>query len=120
MHEMGIVLNILHTIERVAKSNNIKHVGMVEVEIGELSGVVPAYLKSFWPVATDNTVCFKSQLVTRVVRTVAKCLECGENYNVTDNLIEDIPTCPKCGSTRWRAVAGDQVELCNIGVDEEG
>ena len=35
MHEMGIVLNILHTIERVAKSNNIKHVGMVEVEIGE-------------------------------------------------------------------------------------
>ena len=45
MHELGIVFSIINSVENVAKENNVKHVDVVELEIGEVSTIVNSYLE---------------------------------------------------------------------------
>lgn len=116
MHEVGVVLNIIRTVEQAAKKHNIAHVASVEVEIGELTGVVPVYVQNCWPVAAENTVCSKAELLIRKAKTIAQCQECGKLYNVTENLWDNVPVCPECESPHWVAVAGNKVEVINISV----
>ena len=44
MHELGIVFNIIDTVEQVSAENELEHVNAVVLELGEVSGVVPEYL----------------------------------------------------------------------------
>ena len=40
MHELGIVMHIVRTLEDVGKENGLTKIGSVTLEVGEVSGVV--------------------------------------------------------------------------------
>ena len=48
MHELGIVFNIIESVEQVAAENGIARVSTVTLELGEVSGIVPEYLADCW------------------------------------------------------------------------
>ena len=41
MHELGVVFNVIDTIEDVGKENNLTNVQTVTLELGEVSSVFP-------------------------------------------------------------------------------
>ena len=44
MHELGIIVHIAKTLDQVAAENELKKIGSVTLDIGEVSGIVPEYL----------------------------------------------------------------------------
>ena len=53
MHELGILRQVVSTVERAAWVNRIRQVTHITLEVGEDSGIVPYYLKKLFPVAID-------------------------------------------------------------------
>ena len=53
MHELGVLHQIVKTVSNIAKENHIRRIKHIALEVGELSGFVPVYLKKLFPVAVD-------------------------------------------------------------------
>lgn len=53
MHELGVLHQIAKTVTRIARENHIRRIKHIALEVGELSGFVPQYLRKLYPVAAD-------------------------------------------------------------------
>ncbi len=54
MHELGVLLQIVKTVDRIANEERIDKVRYIAVEVGEESGFVPMYLGKLFPIAVDS------------------------------------------------------------------
>lgn len=54
MHELGILCQVLKTVENAAKKNNISEVKHITLQVGTESGCVPHFLEKLFPAAVDN------------------------------------------------------------------
>ena len=54
MHELGVLRQIVDTVERITTQNGIEHVAYIALEVGQVSGFVPMYLHKLFPVAVDS------------------------------------------------------------------
>lgn len=48
MHELGTVVYIIDTVDKLAVENHLTKIGSVTLEVGEVSGIIPSYLSDFW------------------------------------------------------------------------
>lgn len=60
MHELGVLTQALRRVQRLADENNIRSIKHVALDVGELSGFVPAYFKKLFPAARDLFPALKS------------------------------------------------------------
>ena len=131
MHELGVVLNMLDTLDAAAKRYGVSRIASVSVDVGEMTGIVPVYMHGVWPEAVNGTICAGSELYINMVKAIANCAtawldrfdqdcaDCGKDYEVMENARDDVPMCPFCGSTRWTLKQGDQLVIKEIEVAEE-
>ena len=54
MHELGVLMQVVKTVNRVTEQNQIKKVKHITLEVGKASGFVPRYLTRLFPVAVDS------------------------------------------------------------------
>ena len=54
MHELGVLMQAVKQVDRVAAQHRILRVKHITLEVGETSGYVPAFLEKLFPVATDG------------------------------------------------------------------
>lgn len=47
MHEMGTVMYVIRAVNEVCEENELTKVASVTLEIGEVSGIIPSYIKDF-------------------------------------------------------------------------
>ena len=59
MHELGIIVHVMRTVEEIAAENNLTEIRSVTCEIGEVSGVVPEYMTDCWGYARSRSEFFK-------------------------------------------------------------
>ena len=110
MHEIGIARQILHTVEDVAKENDIKQIDAVVVDCGELSLVIPEYLRDLYPVVAKGTILEGSDLIINDIPGMARCSGCEEVFNV----IENKGLCPECGSFEKDILTGREFYVREI------
>ncbi len=116
MHELGIVCAVIDTIDKLCVEQDVPYVDTVVLEVGELSGMVPAYIEDCYPAVTYNKERFKdSKLRIDVVEGEAKCQKCGEVFNVVANE----GYCPKCDSFDKDVLSGLDFMIKEIIVPEE-
>ena len=48
MHELGLVNYVVKQVTRIAEENKVEQLHSVTLEFGEVSGIVPSYLYSYW------------------------------------------------------------------------
>ncbi len=48
MHELGLVNYVVKQVSRIAEENKVEKICSVTLEFGEVSGIVPSYLYSYW------------------------------------------------------------------------
>ncbi len=110
MHELGICDALLKLVDKVAQEEELDGVVSFTVEVGALSGVVPAYLKDCWVAVAEGTAYEKTELITETVPGEAQCLDCGERFPADLNHL----ACPKCSGTKLTPLSGRELTLKEI------
>lgn len=115
MHELGIVFHVIEKVEKIAKENNVKKVTRVDLEIGEVSLVIPSYFQDVWKWAIKKTEYMKEcECNLIVLEAISYCEDCKETFKTTTNA----KVCPKCGKSNTYLVTGDEINLKDIEVVE--
>ncbi len=116
MHELGIVFEVVRTVENAIANEDIASIDTIVLQVGELSGVIPIYLEECWPAAIDKNPLFKNtKLQLDVVKGMAKCQQCGEIFNV----LSFEGYCPKCNSFDKDVLSGQEFLIKEILVPED-
>ena len=108
MHELGIVMHIVHTLEDVAAENNLHKIGSVTLEVGEVSGVIHDQLLDAWDYFRKKSALVDgAELKLEVLPAITYCSACERTYET----VRYGRTCPYCGSGETWLEKGNE---CNI------
>ena len=110
MHELGICDALLKMVRGVAKEQALQEIQRITVEVGSLSGVVPAYMADCWEAVTDGTELEGVEFVIEELMGTARCLDCGREFPAD---VEHL-RCPSCGSEKLTPMTGRDLTLKEI------
>jgi len=110
VHELGIVIKIVETVEAFAAKNNVNQIETLVLQVGELSTVIPRYIESCYPMAVEGTLLESTVLKIEVVPGIVTCKGCKENYN----LLLHHEHCPICSEVAWDLVSGREFIIKEI------
>ena len=110
MHELGICDALLKMVRGVAKEQALQEIQRITVEVGSLSGVVPAYMADCWEAVTDGTELEGVEFVIEELEGTARCMDCGEEFSADVNRLR----CPHCGGERLTPLTGRDLTLKEI------
>jgi hydrogenase nickel incorporation protein HypA/HybF len=111
MHEMSITQGI---IELCLEHANGKRVLSLDVEIGELSSMVPEAIEFCFEACSQDTLLEGAKLNIIRVPGIGFCQECQHDTA----LPELYGSCLHCGSNRVTVVAGEEMRVREIEVDD--
>lgn len=110
MHELGIVIEIVKTVEDFAKKNGVTKIDKLVLQIGELSSIIPKYIEACYPAAVDGTPMEDTKLEIEILPGNGLCKECNHVFNFIGNKGK----CPKCGSTDVELISGKEFMIKEI------
>jgi len=114
MHELGIVMHMIDQVERVAEENQVERVTKINMEVGEVSSVVPDLFTDCFHWAKKKTKYLQqAQLELIILEGVSYCRECRQTYKTT----EFAKKCPHCGSEDTYLVTGNEINIRDIEVE---
>ena len=116
MHEIGILRQLVRTVEAFAAEHGVSDIREVVVDCGELSLVIPEYLEELYPVAAKDSILRNAKLTIRTVPGLAECDDCDEIFNV----VEHKGYCPACGSFNKTVLSGKDFTVREIVVPDGG
>lgn len=102
MHELGILINIVETVEAFARENGVSQIAALVLEVGELSPIVPRYLEECYPAAVDGTMLANTELRIEMVPGNGRCKTCETVFNV----LRHDSQCPSCGCRQFDILSG--------------
>lgn len=111
MHEMSITQGIIDLCLQHAGGRRIKS---LEVEIGELSSVVPDAVEFCFEACSRETLLEGAELVITRIPGKGLCQECGAETH----LAELFAACGVCGSSRVTITSGEELRVKEIEVDD--
>ncbi|MDD2898209.1 MAG: hydrogenase maturation nickel metallochaperone HypA [Desulfuromonadaceae bacterium] len=111
MHEMSITQGIIDLCQEHACGRRIRS---IDVEIGQLSSTVPEAIEFCFEACSRETLLEGAQL--NIIRTagIGQCLECCRETP----LAELYAPCQHCGGNRITVVAGEELRVREIEVDD--
>jgi len=110
MHELGIMFHVVKKVEAIVRENRLTEVEALVLQIGELSPVVPHYIRACYPAAVDGTIMQNTRLEIETLPANARCKSCGQVYN----LIEQRKVCPSCGAEEFEILCGREFNIKEI------
>ena len=102
MHEFSIVQGLIQQVEEQLEKANCKKVLTIEVEVGEMSGVVVDALEFAFDVCSEGTVADGAKLTVTMVPVTAKCRQCHREFNVEEYTF----SCPGCRNPDLEILSG--------------
>ncbi len=110
MHELGIMFEIVRSVERFAKANGVSVIDTLVLQIGEISPVVPHFIEACYPAAVDGTMLHDTKLKIEIIPGNAICKQCKKVFN----LLENKKVCPNCSSQSWEVISGKEFNIKEI------
>jgi len=92
MHEMSIALGIVKIAEDEVKKAEASKVELIELLIGDLSGVEREALDFAWPMAVKETVLEGAKRKTEYRSGIARCSDCENEFELK-SLLDGCPIC---------------------------
>ena len=115
MHEIGIVRQLVRTVTDFAAEHGVSQIREVVVDCGELSLVIPEYLRELYPPVAKGSILENAKLTIHMVPGMAECEDCDEIFNV----VEHKGYCPNCGSFDKTVLSGRDFSIREIVVPAE-
>lgn len=111
MHELGIVVRVIDMVEEAARKNGVSKVVRVDLEVGEVSTIVPNYFRDCFEWAKLRTEHMQEcELNMIIVAGISYCRDCKKTYRTT----EYGKACPVCGGHNTYLVTGRDVMVKDI------
>ncbi len=110
MHELGVVIEVVSTVERFAQANNVSCIDSLVLQIGEMSSMVPKYIEAVYPAAIEGTILADTELIIEVLPANGMCRACKKVYHLT----ETKGACPSCGSKNPEILSGREFMIKEI------
>lgn len=111
MHEMGIVLHLARTLDATAKQKKLNRIGIVVLQIGEVSGIMTNLFTKAWDYCRDRySVLAGSRLVLETIPAVTFCNCCKRTYETVKYGKE----CPYCHSDETWLLRGNECIIKEI------
>ena len=95
MHEFSIAMDIVDIAISYATKEEASRVKEIEIEVGQLSGVVMEALEFSLEAAVKGTILEKALRNLIIVPGKARCTQCSNEYD-TDTLFKACPNCQAC------------------------
>jgi hydrogenase nickel incorporation protein HypA/HybF len=111
MHEMSITQGIIDICEQHAGGRRVLS---LDVEIGELSGVVPEAIEFCFEACSQGTLLEGARLNIMRIPGRGRCQDCG----CDTPLASLFGACTRCGGYRVTMEAGEEMRVREIEVDE--
>ena len=112
MHELGICDALLKMVRSIAEEEALEEISRITIEVGSLSGVVPAYMSDCWVAVTDGTELEETEFVIEELAGTAKCMDCEQEF-VAD--LNDL-SWPFCRGKKLMPLTGRDLTLKEIQV----
>ena len=113
MHELGIVMQVIDQVEKVAAENHVTQVIKLNMEVGKVSSVVPELFADCFEWSKKKTQYMQqTQLEMVILEGISYCQDCRQTYQTTASG----RTCPHCGSERTYLLTGNEINIKDIEV----
>ena len=100
MHELGLVNYVVREVSRIAEENQVRKLHSVTLEFGEVSGIVPSYLHSYWDWYTKKFPLFEgTELICETVPAITWCDDCKKPtppWNTAKPVLTAAAAAPGC------------------------
>lgn len=113
MHEFSIAMDIVDIATTHAERENATTVTEVEIEVGELSGIVLDALEFALESAVKGTVLEGAERKIISIPGKARCTQCFHEYPASD----PFRLCPSCRNCAPDIVEGRELRVKSIVVD---
>jgi hydrogenase nickel incorporation protein HypA/HybF len=114
MHEMAVTESILRITLEHAQRNKAARVTAINIKLGQLASLVDDSIRFYWDLIAADTIAEKAELRFERVPARVVCLDCAAEFPLS----KDSFACPNCGSERFRVVAGDEMSVESIEVEQ--
>ena len=124
MHELALSKAIVDAAARHAER---RRVTVVRVRVGTLRQAIPESIGFHFGIVARGTVCEGARLEQQRVAAILRCARCGSEWDPAPLPAEDaqhliaVPRfrCPSCGDGNAEVVAGDELVVESIDVEED-
>ncbi len=113
MHEFSIAVSIVEIATDNAKSEKAKLVKEIEIEVGELSGVVIDSLDFCMEAAVKDTPIDGAKWNIHSIPGRGRCRQCSHEFGISDLYT----ICPKCNSPAPEVIQGRELRVKSILVE---
>lgn len=110
MHEIGVLIEVVKSVEKFARENDVELIETLVLQIGELSSMIPKYMKSLYPAAVEGTILEGSELEIEILPANALCRDCNKVFR----LVEHHGTCPICNTKNREMLSGKEFFIKEI------
>ena len=114
MHELSLASSILDTVRAEAARHGGGRVVKVGLRLGEFSGVEQDSLCFCFEALVKDSELEPLALEIERVPHRNRCEGCETEFEVVDYEV----ACPKCGTLETRCVAGDEMQLAYLEMEE--
>ena len=113
MHEFSIAMNIVDIASAYAMKENASVIKEIEIEVGELAGVVIDSLEFSLEAAVKETILEGASRKITTVPGKARCRSCEHIFNIQDMFM----ACPLCGSAAPELIQGRELRVKSLLVE---
>lgn len=113
MHELGIVMQVVDQVEKVAAEHHVGSVVKLNLEVGEVSSVVPELFRDCFEWAKKRTKFLQNaELELIILEGISYCRDCKKTFKTT----EYAKQCPHCHGYNTYLVTGNEINIKDIQV----
>ncbi len=113
MHEFSIAVSMVDIALEYAAKSNAEIVNEIELEIGELSGVVMDAMTMAMSAATKGTLLENARVKIVEVPGKARCRACGHTFRIR-NIFDP---CPQCGGFNPEIISGKELRVKSLNIE---
>jgi hydrogenase nickel incorporation protein HypA/HybF len=110
MHELGVVFEVVKSVEEFARQNGLTKIESLVLQIGELSAMIPRYIEDCYPAAVEGTMLADTKLRIEILPGNGLCRKCNKVYN----LVQNESACPNCGAKDFEVLCGKEFNIKEI------
>lgn len=111
MHEMGVVIHLAKTLDKLAEEQHITRIGSVTLSVGEVSGIVNDLFVDAWNYfRKKHPVLNDAELKMETIPAYTHCDGCGSKYET----VKHGKICPNCGSKETWLIQGNECIIKEI------
>ena len=111
MHELGTIVYVIDTVEKICKEQNLTKVGSITLQVGEVSAIIPEYLIDYFNWSKKKSEYLQDcELKIEDIKAVTYCQDCKKTYPTVQYGKE----CPFCQSMNTFLVTGNEYAIKEI------